>query len=422
MTQNYDSIDSMLRNQSKPEALRIRAIGVGGAGCNLASGLRLDGFNQVMAGAVDADVKAMSECLAPEKIILGRRLTGGFGAGGDHELGRKVLEDEIQSVRRFVEGSDLLFLMAGLGGGIGSGGAPLVAQCAKDAGAVVFSFVTTPFNFESATRRRLAEESIMALRQSSNAVIPLSNDLLLQQDDEDESLLGCFAASNQWIGRGVRSLCGMLDGSGLVSVDFADLRSAFSRRSGRTLFGLGSGEGPDALHAALEDLLLSPLLHVPDSSRVADTLLVNVMGGPGLGMAAVNEVMKTLQERFKSKGRIVFGACVEENMGDRAEICVIGATDLEPEIPVADVAPDAVSDPAKARYAKATAPAQSQPHDSKLRKSSKRRLESDRSQSEFNFVEQENQRGYFDNTERNMHEDEDLDVPTYLRRGIKVLS
>ena len=137
-------------------------------------------------------------------------------------------------------------------------------------------------------------------------------------------------------------------------------------------------------------------------------------------MAAVNDVMKTLQERFKSKGSVVFGACIEENLGDRAEICVIGATDLEPEIPVADIAPGNALDSPEARYVKASAPEQLKPHGSKL-KQSKMRRQVDRSQSEFNFVEQENQRGYFDKTERNLYNGEDLDVPTYLRRGIKVV-
>jgi len=420
MTDKYDSIDAMLRDQSQPERIRIRVIGVGEAGCNLASGLRLDGYGQVEAGVVDADAKSISECLAAEKIIVGRSLTRGFGAGGDRELGRKIMEEEIKSVRRFVDGADLLFVLAGLGGGIGSGGAPVVAQCAKDAGAVVFSFVTMPFHFESEARRRVADDALVALRRSCNAVIPLSNDLLLQHTDDNESVLECFATSNRWIGRGVRAVCGMLEESGLVSVDFADLRSAFSRRSGRTLFGLGSGQGPDALRLALEDLLLCPLLHVPAASRVADTLLVNVRGGVGLGMAAVNDVMKILQERFKSKGNVVFGACVEENLGDRAEICVIGATELEPEIPVADMAPGNALDPAEARYLKAAAPEQLKPHGSKLKRRKMHR-EIDRSQSEFNFVEQENQRGYFDKTERNLYNGEDLDVPTYLRRGVKIL-
>tara|TARA_B100001123_G_scaffold236923_1_gene265619 strand:- start:1685 stop:2959 length:1275 start_codon:yes stop_codon:yes gene_type:complete len=422
MTEGFDSVDDMLRNQSSPERIRIRVIGVGGAGCNLASGLRLDGFGEVATAGVDADTKSLSECLTSQKITIGRRYTRGLGAGGDVAVGGKIMEEEIQCVRRFVEGADLLFVLAGLGGGIGSGGAPVIAQCAKDAGAVVFSFVTTPFNFESEARRSVAEDALVDLRKASNAVIPLSNDLLLQHATADESVLECFATSNRWIGRGVRSICEMLDGSGLVSVDFADLKAAFSRRSGRTLFGLGRAEGKDALGDALKDLLLCPLLHVPDASRLADTLLINVTGGPGLSMTAVNEVLKTLQERFKSKGSIVFGACIDENMPDQAEICVIGASDLEPKPPAADVAPGHAPalNSAETRYAAAVASEQGKPHDSKLQSRPKVIHAMERSQSEFNFVDQENQRGYFDKTERNVHGGEDLDVPTYLRRGIKI--
>ncbi|MFP6899716.1 MAG: cell division protein FtsZ [Opitutales bacterium] len=420
MQENYDNINAMLQDQSQSDPVRIRVIGVGGAGCNLASGLTLDGFGQVAIGGVDADSKSISECLAAEKILIGRSFTRGLGAGGDGVLGRKIMEEEIQGLSSFLEGVDLLFVLAGLGGGLGSGGAPIVAHCAKKTGTLVFSFVTMPFHFESQLRRQLAEDALVELRETCNAVIPLTNDLLLQHADDDATVLDCFATSNRWISRGVRSICGMLRESGLVSVDFADLRTAFSGQSGRTLFGLGSGEGPDPLRSALDDLLLCPLLHVPDSSRVADTLLVNFAGGPGMGMTAVNEVMKTLQERFNSKGNVVFGACVEENMGDRAEICVIGATHLESDPPNAEAAPESSSGSAEVRYTKEAAPEQMKPHDSKLRLA-KNRPAIDRSQGEFNFVGQDNQRGYFDKTERNLYEGEDLDVPTYLRCGIKIV-
>ena len=420
MQENYDHINAMLQDQSQSDRVRIRVIGVGGAGCNLASGLRMDGFGQVAIGGIDADSKSISECLASEKMLLGRCFTRGLGAGGDGEFGRKIMEEEMEPITSFLEGTDLLFVLAGLGGGLGSGGAPVIAECAKKAGALVFSFVTMPFHFESQQRRQLAEDALVGLREGSNAVIPLTNDLLLQHAEEDATVLDCFATSNRWISRGVHSICGMLRDSGLVSVDFADLQTAFSGQSGRTLFGLGSGEGSDPLRSALGDLLLCPLLHVPDSSRSADALLVHVTGGPGMGMTAVNEVMNTLQERFNSKGNIVFGASVEENMGDRAEICVIGATQLESSVPSSEAPASISQEPAEKRYANDAAPDVKKPHGSKL-KPAKAKSVNDRSQEEFNFVDQENQRGYFDKTERNHYDGEDLDVPTYLRHGIKIV-
>ena len=212
----------------------------------------------------------------------------------------------------------------------------------------------------------------------------------------------------------------------MIDVDFVHLRKAFNRRAGRTLFGYGEGDGKDAIRQAVRELLLCPMLHLPDVSKAADALLILITGGTGMGMAALQQVSTEIREEFKAGEHIVFGAHVDENMGDRVQITVLGATDLEAGTPTADVAPIA-------EEVIAVLPKSKVAHSSKLKKArtaatrktvtaeprSKKKDGID--QNTFDFMEAENQRGIFgDLPSRNIYAGEDLDVPAYLRRGVKI--
>tara|TARA_A100001015_G_C14639736_1_gene574962 strand:+ start:48 stop:683 length:636 start_codon:yes stop_codon:yes gene_type:complete len=209
----------------------------------------------------------------------------------------------------------------------------------------------------------------------------------------------------------------------MIDVDFADLRKAFNRRAGRTLFGYGEGEGEDAIRHALRELMLCPMLHLPDVSKAADALLILITGGAGMAMSALQQASLEIREEFKAGEHVVFGAHVDENLGERLQIIVLGATDLEAGAK-ADVAPSAdqvMIDSTKNKQA----------HQSKLRKqvekshkslagTRKRGKKTPVDQNTFSFMEENNQRGIFDDSSRNLYEGEDLDVPAYLRRGVKV--
>ena len=212
----------------------------------------------------------------------------------------------------------------------------------------------------------------------------------------------------------------------MIDVDFAHLRKAFNRRAGRTLFGYGEGEGPDAIRHALRELMVCPMLHLPDVSKAADALLILITGGTGMGMAALQQASVEIRDEFKAGEHIVFGAHVDENMGDRVQITVLGATDLEAGLPAADVAP--VSE-----HVIAASPKTKRAHESKLasvkagkdpapsKKGKKGKGKDPVDQNTFEFMEDGNQRGIFDDlSSRNMYEGEDLDVPAYLRRGVKI--
>jgi len=410
-------------------SVRAKVFGIGGAGVSLVDGLCLDGFDAVRTIAIDVDADVLSDCIAAEKIPIGRRLTRGMGTGGEVSIGRKAVDEERDLIRKNLDGVDLVFLLAGLGGGTGGGAAPAIAKLARESGALVFAFTPLPFSWEK-QRHQMADDALAELRKFANAVIPLPNDSLIQIGGADATALECFAQAGMNVSRGISAICSLVFRKGMIDVDFAHLRKAFNLRSGRTLFGFGEAKGTDAIRHALRDLLLCPMLHLPDVSRAADVLLITVNGGPDMNMAALQQVAGSIREEFRAGEHVVFGAHVDENMGDRVEICVLGATDLEAGIPAADVAPAAdpvLTTSPKAKKAKPV----SRSHASKLKRetaAAKKKAKKEKAaakapddQEFFDFMQTENQRGIFgDQGKRNLYDGEDLDVPTYLRKGIKI--
>ena len=405
--------------------IRAKIIGVGGAGVSLVDGLRFDDFQGVEHLAVDVDSRALADSIASEKLAFGRRHTRGMGTGGEYLLARKAAEEEKDVIRKHLEGVDLVFLLAGLGGGTGGGAVPVIARLARDAGALVFAFAPLPFSWEKG-RHAQAEECLAELRKHANAVVPLPNDSLLQVGGPDATALECFAEAGRNVGKGISAICSLVFRRGMIDVDYAHLRKAFNRRSGRTLFGYGEGEGPDGIRHALRELMVCPMLHLPDVSKAADALLILITGGTGMGMAALQQASMEIRSEFKAGEHVVFGAHVDENMGDRVQITVLGATDLEAGLPAADVAPvseQVISASPKAKRAhqskRASQKAKPEPAPAKGKKGKKGQEPLD--QNTFEFMEDGNQRGIFDDLpSRNLYEGEDLDVPAYLRRGVKI--
>jgi cell division protein FtsZ len=343
-------------------------------------------------------------------VLIGASVTHGLGAGGDPDVGREAAEADREKIAAVVKDCDLVFLLAGMSGGTGSGAAPVIAEVAAEQGALVIAFVTMPFSFEGGRRLKQAEEGLAALRRTCDAVIPLSNDILLQECSDQTGVLEAFAMADEWIGRGVRSIWSMLFRTGLINLDFATLQQVFQTRGGKTLFSLGSGAGPDAVAQAVESLRLCPLLHTTEFSRKADRLLVNIIGGTDLTLPMVNELMTAITDQYGKEAHVIMGAVIDESMQQRLEVCVLGTTDLggrgnalrramagtrgtqtppvktggsQPATPVPPPAPVPVE------------------------------------QNEFSFNAVES-RGHFDKTDRNLFEGHDLDVPTYLRKGIKI--
>jgi len=407
----------------------IKLVGIGGGGSNAVDRLKMENLDRLQLAVINTDLKALSTSPVQDKILIGATLTRGLSAGGDPELGRKAAEADADKIAEIVKDTDLVFLVAGLGGGTGSGAAPAVAEIAAEAGAVVIAFVTLPFSFEGGRRRKQAEEALAELRRVCDAVIPLSNDMLLQEGSEQTSVLDSFARADEWIGRGVKSIWAMLSRTGLINVDFTALRQVFQQRGGKTLFGLGVGEGENPAQAALDDLKQCPLLHTPEYARKADRLLVNITGGADLSLTKVNELMTAITEEFGREAHVVMGAAIDEGLQGKVEICVIGTTDLGSRNFVRRAPAPAARKPAERASGGTTTTSESNTNvkttvttDAGRTTKTAAAVDPDKpKQEEFGFQgEPAENRGSFDKSDRNLFEGQDLDVPTYLRKGIKV--
>jgi cell division protein FtsZ len=382
----------------------------------------MDGMDRLRLASVNTDLQALNSSPVEELLLSGSDVTRGRGAGGDPEIGLEAAEADRDKLAELVQDCDLVFLVAGMGGGTGSGAAPVLAELATESGALVISFVTLPFSFEGARRSKQAEEGLLTLRASCDAVIPLPNDLLLQEAAEGETALDSFSRADDWIGRAVRSVWAMLFRTGLINLDFATLRQAFQTRGGKTLFGLGTGSGEDAATAAMASLDMCPLLATPEHSRKADRLLVNIVGGTDLTLPKVNEIMGAVTERYGRESHVIMGAVIDEELQGSVEICVIGTSDIGGRVaarrPVRSRNTTRPSVPAED---KTPAPAKPAPRGKTDRKQSVAvPAGAPDQQDEFLFQGGGENRGVFERTDRNLFEGQDLDIPTYLRRGIKI--
>src|SRR5580704_48398 len=308
--------------------IAIKLVGIGGAGSNAVDRLKMENLERLQLAVINTDYQALSSSPVQDKVLIGTSVTRGLGAGGDPEPGRLAAEADREKIAAVVRDCDLVFLLAGMGGGTGSGASPIVAEIAAEQGALVIAFVTLPFSFEGGRRLKQAEEGLAALRRACDAVIPLPNDILLQESADNETVLDSFARADEWIGRGVKAIWSMLSKTGLINVDFATLRQAFQNRGAKTLFGLAEGAGENAAAEAIADLRLCPLLHTPEYSRKADRLLVNISGGTDLTLPKVNEIMNAIAEQFGRDSHIIMGAVIDEGMQGRVEISVLGASDM----------------------------------------------------------------------------------------------
>jgi cell division protein FtsZ len=275
-----------------------------------------------------------------------------------------------------------------------------------------------PFSFEGGRRLKQAEEGLVALRRACDAVIPLSNDVLLQGNGDSTGVLATFAQADAWIGRGVKSIWSMLFRTGLINLDFATLQQVFQSRGGKTLFSLGSGEGAQAVTQAVESLKFCPLLQTTEYSRKADRLLVNIIGGTDLTLPMVNELMTAITEQYGRDSHVIMGAVIDEGMQQRLEVCVVGTTDVGNRSQPPWRARAAVRNTAAAASGKEASEKPATPTAAPFAApgpASSAKIE----QNEFSFGEVES-RGHFDKTDRNLFNGQDLDVPTYLRKGVKI--
>jgi cell division protein FtsZ len=310
-----------VENRDGRRGASIKVIGVGGAGGNAVDRMIQVGIPAVDFIAVNTDGQALARSEASSRIQLGGRLTRGLGTGGDPAVGAEAAEQSRGALAAAVLGADMVFIAAGLGGGTGSGAAPVVAQVAREHDALTIAVVTTPFVFEGARRQAVAEAGIRRLEEVVNTLVVVSNDRLLQLVNERISLDIAFRIADEVLRQGIQGISELVTQPGLINLDFADVRSIMDQAGG-ALVSMGHGEGKDRAIEAARIALASPLLDIK-SVDGTDGLLVNVTGGEDLTLAEVNQAMEIISRAAMPHAQILFGAVIDPSMDGRVQITLI---------------------------------------------------------------------------------------------------
>jgi cell division protein FtsZ len=304
---------------------RIKVVGVGGGGCNAVDRMIDEGLQGVDFVAINTDAQALLLSKAPIRVRVGEKLTRGLGSGGDPEVGRKATEESAEELYSVLKGSDMVFITGGMGGGTGTGGAAIVAQIAKEVGALTIGVVTRPFTFEGSRRIASAEAGITKLKEQADTLIVIPNDRLLQIVDKRANLQSAFRMADDVLRQGVQGISELITVPGLINLDFADVRTIMSE-GGAALMAVGTAKGEDAARIAAEQAISSQLLDITiDGAR---GILFNVTGGPDLTLFDVNQAAAIIKETAHPDVNLIFGAVIDPNMKDAVRITVI-ATGFE---------------------------------------------------------------------------------------------
>ncbi len=343
-----------LDDTAMEEFARIKVVGVGGGGSNAVNRMISSGLKGVEFIAVNTDSQALLHSLAPKRIQIGTKLTRGLGAGAKPEIGNKAAEESRDDLMDALQGADMVFITAGMGGGTGTGAAPVVAACARESGALTVAVVTKPFRFEGKRRMTNAEGGIVDLKQQVDTIITIPNDQLLQIVDKRTPMMEAFRIADNVLHQGVQGISDLIAVPGLINLDFADVKSIMSS-AGSALMGIGEGNGENAAVQAAQNAISSPLLET--SILGAKGVLLNVTGSAEkVSIFDVNEAMTTISEAAHPEANIIFGAAIDDTLGDTIRVTVI-ATGFDDEEAPGVPAEKAQNRPAAARPAAAKAAA-----------------------------------------------------------------
>jgi cell division protein FtsZ len=300
----------------------IKVVGIGGGGVNAVNRMIEVGLKGVEFIAINTDAQALLMSDADVKLDIGRELTRGLGAGADPDIGRRASEDHREEIEEVLKGADMVFVTAGEGGGTGTGGAPIVAEIARGLGALTIGVVTRPFSFEGRRRAQQAETGIDELREEVDTLIVIPNDRLLSISDRQVSVLDAFRSADQVLMSGVQGITDLITTPGLINLDFADVKSVM-QGAGTALMGIGSSRGEARAVAAAETAISSPLLEA--SVDGARGVLLSISGGSDLGLFEINEAARLVAEAAHPEANIIFGAVIDDALGDEVRVTVIAA-------------------------------------------------------------------------------------------------
>src|ERR1019366_9010637 len=300
---------------------RIKVIGVGGSGGNAVNTMINFGLEGVEFIVVNTDAQALNANAAPTKVSIGSTVTRGLGAGADPEKGRKAALEDVQRIKELISGADMVFVTAGMGGGTGTGGAPIIAQLAREEGALTVGVVTKPFLFEGRQRARRAEIGLAQLAEQVDTLITIPNQKLLLLGDDDLTFIDACRKADEVLYQAVKGISDLITQNGIVNVDFADVKTVMSAM-GRALMGTGIAKGANRARAAAEMAVTSPLLD-EISVEGATGVLINIVGGPDLKMREIQEAASLVQEQAHEDANIIFGASIDETLGENVKVTVI---------------------------------------------------------------------------------------------------
>lgn len=388
---------------------RILVLGLGGAGCNSVARM-FEGWKEGPAVvAMNTDTQVLASCAVPRCVQIGANATHGLGTSGDSLLGKIAAEESLSAIQEVLAEHEIVFLVVGLGGGTGTGAAPVIAQAARRLGVLTICFATMPFPFEGERKRRQAEEGLRTLQQAADIVICLPNQRLMESVDENTGLADAFRHSDVMIGSGVQAIWRLLAQTGFINLDFADLRTLAERSGSTCAFGYAEAEGPGRLAAVLQKLMDNPMLEKGRFISEASALLVCITGGPDLTVANVQGIMGQLGSMARPGVHLFFGAYIDSSYKEKLSLTILTSENwndnrraraVEPALSASKNADDTAADTDMAVAAAA--------------KSGKK-------------VEQGTlafdvaiDKGRFKGVEPTFFDGQDLDIPTYLRQGIRL--
>lgn len=299
---------------------QIKVIGIGGGGCNAVSRMMKVGVKGIEFIGINTDSQALYHCEAPSKINIGKATTRGLGAGSNPDVGRQAAEESSEEVRAALEGADMCFITCGLGGGTGTGGAPIIAEIARELGILTVAVVTRPFGFEGNRRWQQAEEGLENLKSKVDSLITIPNDRILSIIDKKTPLIDAFTVVDDVLRQGVQGIADIITIHGLINVDFADVRTVLAN-SGSALMGIGYGAGESRAAEAAKAAIESPLLEMDIAG--AKGILFNVTGGNDLSMFEVDEAAKIITEAADPDATIIFGAVVNDSYTGEIKVTVV---------------------------------------------------------------------------------------------------
>ncbi len=411
--------------------ISVKVLGVGGAGINVMELMLKSGLPGVGFAAVETDAQSAVASSASEKVHLETQFLRGLGTGGDPDRGRALAEEQLPKHKSQCDGADVVFILAGLGGGAGTGISPVLARAAKETGALALGFVTTPFGCEGGSRQRLAQAGLAELKACADGVICLAKKVLTLID-ENTSLLDTFRIANNFLAEGVRGVWRLLTHKGLIDIHFADLAALIRDRHAESSFAVAEAMGPTRSREVMDKLLAHPMLDGGHVLADSEAVLLSLIGGPDLTMAEVNRVMEQVNRQCEH-GQVIMGAAIDEAFSERLAVTLIAAR-KNPQRASAETGPAAGAEELDQQLLPCSAtarpesrfvpppPALASDQVQQLlarqsRGSSRQRKNQARSRQTQLPLEIVS-KGRFDKSEPTIHKGEDLDVPTYIRRGV----